>query len=98
MLQDYTKAGRFCPDCGIDISVICPTCHGLGYIQPLPSLPAFTVAICDHADERGQYCSKCGAKLQQEPMTVMCTTCLGKGWMPAPQHFCLRKFVPPPRK
>jgi RecJ-like exonuclease len=98
MLQDFNNKGRFCPDCGVDVSAICPVCHGLGYIQPLPSFPTFTVAICNHADERGEYCSQCGAKLQTQPMSVTCTRCSGKGWVPAAYHYCLKKLNPPPRR
>ena len=92
MLYDYTKKGRFCADCGSDISVICPTCHGLGYIQPLPDFPNFTVAICDHAGESGIYCSKCGSRIQKEPMAVTCTTCLGNGWVTGTHHYCMRRI------
>ena len=84
--------GRFCKDCGADMSVICPTCHGLGYIQPLPSLSAFIITTCNHANERGEYCSKCGTKIQQDPMITTCGTCMGKGWGTSQTHYCFKRF------
>ncbi|MBD3184223.1 hypothetical protein GF312_18200 [Candidatus Poribacteria bacterium] len=99
MLQNNSNnKGRFCPDCGMNITQICPLCHGLGYTQPLPLMPAFTVTICDHPNERGEYCSICGTRLKQQPLRETCTTCLGKGWVPAPSHICIKKISLPPRR
>ncbi|MFC1715714.1 hypothetical protein ACFL6S_18750 [Candidatus Poribacteria bacterium] len=98
MLQDFTTKGRFCRQCGVDTSVICPLCHGMGYIQPLSSMPSFAVAICNHPNERGEYCSRCGAKMNPEPATITCTRCTGRGWVEAPHHYCLKRLGPPPRR
>lgn len=95
MLSSRLEEGRYCLECGSDLSVICPTCHGLGYIQPLPSFSAFIITDCMHTNERGEYCSKCGTKLYQDLMMMTCGTCMGKGWVLSQTHYCLKKaFVP----
>ncbi|HGJ64201.1 TPA: hypothetical protein ENS27_02300 [bacterium] len=98
MLQNQLEEGRFCRDCGADLTVICPICHGLGYIQPLPSMSSFSITNCLHANEIGEYCSKCGAKLYQDNMMTTCGTCMGKGWILSQNHYCYKKaFILPNR-
>jgi len=93
MLQNINTEERFCKDCGNDISVICPMCHGLGYVQSLPSFTGFSTTSCNHANEYGDYCSKCGAKIYEEPMIKTCGTCMGKGWTLSQQHYCLKRVL-----
>jgi len=97
MLQNQPDEGRFCPDCGTDLSVICPICHGLGYVQPLPSISGFMITSCLHENEYGEHCSKCGAKLNQDPLTRTCGTCMGKGWVLSQNHYCFKKVYISPR-
>jgi len=91
MIQNLDE-GRFCKDCGTDTSVICPICHGIGYIQSLPSFTGFIITSCTHANEQGEYCSKCGTKIQQDPMTTTCGVCMGTGWVTSQYHYCFKRL------
>jgi DnaJ-class molecular chaperone len=97
MIQNVSFENRYCPDCGNDTSTICPMCHGLGYIQSLPSFTGFIITSCPHANERGEYCSMCGSKIQQDLMINTCGTCMGKGWVISQSHYCLKKVTIPSR-